>query len=463
MPLELVIHIVKKVAEQPPPSEARLHDEPSSDFFSSSLQSLKALSLCNHTLRDLSTPYLFQHIIVDVEAAVGDVIDVVLDKTRGKGVDSLLICAPKTLRDKVEMSAQERMARNLEGLRDIHQHLRENNVELRDLSPIDASENDEDSLNDEDRSLASAACLAIHLLLSEFNPRVLTVALPPHTIANLVSAPVELYHETPFHLPLQILRLELDKATLCKCCASSHNRSSDSEDEAEEEDDTNEDGEDSDKSGEDSNEGGEDSNSKTGVEDSTYRYSLFRLRPWAHITFNAGSSLPAYQAAPKERNYPEHPSWVNDTHIFPDDAKSALVPLLSGIESFTFIGSYCFSGTYTALGTLVRSLKNLKALRIRMLPLAVTQSVQGEKEYHRDGATRQVRGRELVKSVYTLCSFMLEVGSDERMSLQEFKLLDFGRWEKFNGVAEPHFEENLDESVWLYEGKGLYLRKGSPR
>ena len=258
-----------------------------------------------------------------------------------------------------------------------------------------------------------------------FHMSTLTLALPPAAIGSLVAEDIDQRQAWAFQIPFQILRLEWQQDALAY---------SDPE-----------------------------SIQSMYVGDPIYpsrpssEANILTLRPWTHLTFNAGSSVPAYS------NYEHfllvHPHWLGTT----DTNLTSSSNLDSGFDGiihrhmrnivyFTFIGVFPYGAIIAELLQLLLSLEALKVLRVRLLP---TPAGHGKLEGHDFG---RAETQDLWQEFGDALDKFEEILTWEKFGLQGVQFLDYTNSGPIADIIDEHTDA-MEDSGWRDRGLGIWTRE----
>lgn len=250
-----MLDLIVSFLDTKPPSERHLFDKPSIEFFHSDLQPLKCISLASHSFRKPAAKLLFKHAVMDAR------------------------------RDNSRLFP---ILRNLEvRVNQVHSILIHNNP-LAD-HPVSTHKIQR----------------VLNMVLELLNPIVVTLAISPTRLANIMRSDCCLTDAWAFQIPYQVLRVQTHKGNSYVWQAPSH---------------------------------------------------LMDARPWSKMTFNEGSATPAYSTYEYFRH--QVPSWIMNPWYFGGD--------FSHLTVFEFIAVFPFANL-ERLNILGR-MTGLRIFRVQLSP-----------------------------------------------------------------------------------------------
>ena len=258
----------------------------------------------------------------------------------------------------------------------------------------------------------ASAWRVCHRLLSQLNINTLTLALPADTISFLACERSREDHTWVFKVPYQMFQLHVSpepNTPPIYHCHLNHDPTRPSWDE-----------------------------------------HIMTLRPWTHLTYNIGSSIPAYGRY--EHFTYLHPSWLT---LQSSSGKTFFRRSheLRYLRSFTFIGVFPFGSLLQDLADTLRLLPVLEDLRLRLTPLPHSDEAAG---YGR------AEGRDLWLAFEETCTHIedlmrVAVVSDD-MKLMRVEFLDYGK----SGQVADLIDENVQDVEawgWTADGAGVWTRE----
>ena len=267
-----------------------------------------------------------------------------------------------------------------------------------------------DTLNDED--LAGDTWSVCHSLLSQLNINTLTLALPATIISFLACEHSREDHAWVFKVPYQIFQLHLSpepNTPPISHCHSTHNPSRPSRDE-----------------------------------------HILTLRPWTHLTYNIGSSVPAYSLY--EYFSFLHPSWLS----LQSSSGKTLIQRgreLRYLRSFTFIGVFPFGGLLLDLADTLRLLPLLEDLRLQLIPLPHSDEAAG---YGRaEGRDLWLAFEEAGTHIEDLMRVAVVSGD---MKLRRVEFLDYGKSAQVADLIDENVQD-VEAWGWTSDGAGVWTRE----
>ena len=270
--------------------------------------------------------------------------------------------------------------------------------------------------------VAWEACLKV---LRWFNMSILTLALPPAVIGSLVARSIDQRQAWAFQIPFQVLRLEWRQDTLAYSNAET-------------------------------NQSIHFGNPIKPCRPSP-EINILNLRPWTDLTFNAGSSVPAYS------NYEHfqlvHPNWLGDsnTNLTTSSSNNAygfkdvIHRHLRDIVCFTFVGVFPYGNIIIELSQTLQSLASMKILRLRLLPIP---SRQGRLEGYDFG---RAETQDLWQEFGDALDHFEETNFIVKSQLREIHLLDYTNSDPIADIIDEHTDA-MEDSGWENQGSGIWTR-----
>ena len=267
-PVETLEHIVHFLDVEPP-SRSRIYGAPSERYFSSAEQPLKNLALCCRVLNRLVKPLLLQTLVFKVDHPVGDWIDVIKKYEIKPPIRSVLLYAPT----------------------------------------LHASQDQGKARANKENQIADGVWIACTVILGLLSPQILTFALPQTMLSGLIGTDPDPRDVDLVEVPFQILQLQYHGNSKNMPVGYGHTTEESAQGPAEAAEAANHDSSDGAATppgpqhetdnlsfGGDENINHPDDDAWTdGIsEEEEDTGGIFYLRPWTHLTFNAGSSMRAY-------------------------------------------------------------------------------------------------------------------------------------------------------------------------
>ena len=133
---------------------------------------------------------------------------------------------------------------------------------------------------------------------------------------------------------------------------------------------------------------------------------------------------------------------------------------LKTLINFTFIGEFCFGGTYEALQTVLDMIPNVQQLRLQLLShkLSATAGRNVKQEFRvTQGATHSDLWSELGRSLSFISFYMKHVVASG--ALQSVQILDWGANSDINQVIYDGIYSVMDRDTrWEHDGQGTWSR-----
>ena len=196
-------------------------------------------------------------------------------------------------------------------------------------------------------------------------------------------------------------------------------------------------------------------------------FAILRLYPWTQISFNEGSSVPAYSTY--EYFQLRVPSWFERWPLSLLEISDSIGPMFSWIQdplahlisSFDFVAVFPFSGCINKLTAILHQLTNLQVLRTQLSPCTWCDEADGEGSAGvASHGTGRAEHRDLwmeFESAYTALADWMDK-SASTSHLERLEVLDYNN-EGLRSTLDVCFADDCMVRAWTRCAAGVWKKK----